>query len=76
MARFLMNTMLCTAGYPWTVIKLDQRKRYFHTLDQASADGNIRPFAELISECVAASSSRPETVRQPTAAKRRRARPS
>ena len=76
MARFLMNAMLCTAGYPWTVIKLDQRKRYFHALDQASADGNIRPFAEFISECVAASSSRPETVRQPTASKTRRARPS
>ena len=55
MARFLMNAVLCTAGFPWTVIKLEQRKHYFAALNDASARDDIRPFARFIAECVAQS---------------------
>ncbi len=63
MARFLMNAVLCTAGFPWTVIKLEQRKHYFAALNNASAQDDIRPFARFIAECVA--QSRVENAEKP-----------
>jgi Fic/DOC family len=49
-ARFLMNVMLASGGYPWTVIRLADRTRYLRGLDSASLEQDIRPFAELIAE--------------------------
>ena len=46
--RFLMNTMLASGGFPWTVIRLEQRTQYMSALEEASVRGNIRPFAEFI----------------------------
>ena len=37
-------------GYPWAVIRFDQRRRYMQALDAASFGGDIPPFAKLISE--------------------------
>jgi len=34
MGRFLMNTMMAAAGYPWTVIPLAERKTYMDALEQ------------------------------------------
>lgn len=48
MARFLMNVMLTSGGYPWTVIRVEDRNAYLATLDRASIDMNIAPFAEFI----------------------------
>ena len=48
-ARFLMNLMLASSGYVWTVIPIDQRAQYMSALEQASSSGNIGPFAALIS---------------------------
>jgi Fic family protein len=36
MARFLMNAMLASGGYPWTVIRVEDRTRYLRALDSAS----------------------------------------
>jgi fido (protein-threonine AMPylation protein) len=47
-ARFLMNAMLASGGYPWTVIRLEDRGTYLSALDTASVDANIRPFAAFI----------------------------
>lgn len=52
MGRFLMNAMLASGGYPWTVIPLAQRARYMNALEAASVQGDIRPFAELVAELV------------------------
>lgn len=52
MARFLMNAMLASGGYPWTVVRVEERRRYLEALDRASIDMNIRPFAELLAERV------------------------
>ncbi len=52
LARFLMNTMLASGGYPWTVIRVEDRKGYLGALDSASIDGDIRPFAKFIAERV------------------------
>jgi len=30
--RFLMNTMLVSGGFPWTVIRLEQRTQYMSAL--------------------------------------------
>ncbi len=52
MARFLMNSMLASGGYPWTVIHVDKRDGYMAALEQASVNGNIKPFADFISTAV------------------------
>ena len=48
MGRFLMNAMLGSGGYPWTIIHLENRTRYMEALEQASVNRNIRPFAECL----------------------------
>jgi hypothetical protein len=54
MGRFLMNTMLVSGGYPWTVIPVETRKQYMSALESASVDKNIKPFAEFIANLVQA----------------------
>jgi hypothetical protein len=48
MARFLMNVALASGGYPWTVIRVEDRDEYLHALDRASIDLDIAPFAEYV----------------------------
>jgi hypothetical protein len=55
MARFLMNAMLASGGYPWTVIEVGDRAAYLSALDRASIDMIIQPFAEFIATSVARS---------------------
>jgi fido (protein-threonine AMPylation protein) len=52
MARFLMNAMLASGGYPWTVIRVEDRNAYLSALDRASIDMKIDPFAKLIADRV------------------------
>ena len=47
-ARFLMNAMLASGGYPWTVIRVDNRADYMAALETASVESNIKPFAQFI----------------------------
>lgn len=49
-ARFLMNVMMAAAGYPWLVIKVDDRKAYMEALEAASVQGNIKPFSSFIAD--------------------------
>ena len=48
-ARFLMNLMLASSGYVWTVIPVEERVQYMNALEQASSERDIAPFAALIS---------------------------
>jgi len=48
MARFLMNVMLASGGYPWTVIRVRDRNVYLTALDRASVDMDINPFAAFV----------------------------
>jgi fido (protein-threonine AMPylation protein) len=52
MARFLMNAMLASGGYPWTVIRVEDRILYLTALDRASIDLDICPFAAFIAQRV------------------------
>jgi fido (protein-threonine AMPylation protein) len=52
MARFLMNVMLASGGYPWTVIRVRDRKAYLGALDRASIDMDIKPFSAFVVERV------------------------
>lgn len=52
MARFLMNSMLASGGYPWTVVRVEDRARYLSALDSASIDLDIAPFTAFLSERV------------------------
>lgn len=48
MGRFLMNIMLASGGYPWTVIPVEERNTYMTALEKASVDNDIKPFAKFI----------------------------
>lgn len=52
MGRFLMNVMLASGGYPWTVVPLQRRDAYMDALEQASANHNIVPFTDFLARLV------------------------
>jgi fido (protein-threonine AMPylation protein) len=51
-ARFLMNAMLASGGYPWTVIRVKDRNAYLKALDSASIDMDINPFSAFVAKRV------------------------
>ena len=51
-ARFLMNTMLASGGYPWTVIPTTESNNYMEALEYASVQQNIEPFSRFIASLV------------------------
>ncbi len=50
--RFLMNAMLASGGYPWTIIPLAEREKYMSTLESASVEQNIKPFAQFLASLI------------------------
>ena len=56
MGRFLMNVMLASGGFPWTVIPVEERKTYMQALEKASVNQEIEPFVKflgyLVNECM------------------------
>ena len=52
MGRFLMNVMLASGGYPWTVVPVERRDDYMAALEMASVEGNIVPFARFLGQLV------------------------
>jgi hypothetical protein len=51
-ARFLMNVMVASGGYPWTVIPVEDRNAYVEALERASVGEDIGPFAEFLAGLV------------------------
>lgn len=47
-ARFLMNSLLAAAGYPWVVIRVQDRAPYLAALESASVDNDIRPWRDFL----------------------------
>lgn len=52
MARFLMNAMLASGGYPWTVVPLQERDTYMAALEDASVKQDINPFTQFLAKLV------------------------
>jgi hypothetical protein len=52
--RFLMNAMLASGGYPWTIVPLEKRHEYMAALEEASTKQNIEPFTKLLGSLVQA----------------------
>lgn len=48
LGRFLLNTMLASGGYPWTVIRMKSRGPYMAALEDASVKGDIKPLARFV----------------------------
>ena len=48
MGRFLMNLLLASGGYPWTVVPVERRHDYLKALEAASVGQNARPFSEFL----------------------------
>ncbi|MDP2241543.1 MAG: Fic family protein [Burkholderiales bacterium] len=59
LARFLMNLMLSSGGYVWTVIPVGQRPAYMDALEQASSFNNIEPFARFVAHLVTEQTGHP-----------------
>ena len=59
LGRFLMNLMLASAGYVWTVIPVEQRNEYMKALEQASSFMNIDAFAAFMAGLTQAQSRVP-----------------
>lgn len=50
--RLLMNVMLASGGYPWTVVPVGDRNAYMNALELASGGEDIFPFANFIAGLV------------------------
>lgn len=48
--RFIMNLLLCAGGYPWTIVRLESRKKYLQALETASVNKDIIPFTLFLSK--------------------------
>ncbi|RIX98710.1 Fic family protein [Aureimonas flava] len=62
--RFLMNLMLASGGYPWTIIPVDRRTEYMEALEEASGQGDIGPFTRLVVECLSLEPPPPRRLRE------------
>lgn len=47
-ARFILNTMLASGGYPWTVVQVTRRKQYIDSLEATHVEENIEKFTNFI----------------------------
>ncbi|MDE0394846.1 MAG: Fic family protein [Gammaproteobacteria bacterium] len=56
LARFVMNVLLASAGYPWTVVRVEDRDGYLAALESASVAQEIEPFTRFLAQRVASSS--------------------
>jgi hypothetical protein len=50
--RFLMNVMMASGGYPWTVIPVEDRNVYMGALEKASVGEDIVPFTKFLAGLV------------------------
>jgi hypothetical protein len=66
LGRFLMNLMLASGGYPWTVIPVEQRDDYMAALEEASVQQNIVPFTDFIASLVDAGLKGQMTAKPPS----------
>lgn len=54
LGRFLLNALLASGGYRWTVVRMERRRAYMAALEEASAKGRIGALARFLAEEMAA----------------------
>lgn len=54
MGRFIMNLMMASGGFSWTVIPVERRNDYMHALESASVQQNIVPFTQFLASLLTA----------------------
>lgn len=59
-ARFTMNVMLAAGGYPWVVIRVDDRDEYMRALESASVSDDLSIFAGFIASQIVRSANPPD----------------
>lgn len=47
-ARFLMNLMMASGGYPWLIIPVEKRTEYMEALEAGSVQEDISVFIKFI----------------------------
>ena len=52
MGKFIMNLMMASGGYPWTIVPVTRRDEYMQALEVASAKQDIVPFTKLLASLV------------------------
>ena len=52
MGRFILNVMLASGGYNWTVIPVERRQEYMKALEKTSVEGDISDFTKVIASLV------------------------
>ena len=50
--RFMVNLMMASGGYPWTIVPVERRADYMAALEAASFGRDIKPFAKFLAELV------------------------
>lgn len=48
--RFMMNALLASGGYPWTIVRVARRQQYMEALEAASVRGDIVPLTRFLAE--------------------------
>lgn len=51
-ARFVMNSQLVTAGYPWVVVPVERRQEYMAALEKASVEEEINDFTIFVKSLI------------------------
>src|SRR3990167_4113578 len=54
-ARFLMNTLLASGGYPWTVIRVKNRNQYISILEKTHNQFDLTAFSKFINPDISSS---------------------
>ncbi|OGT45483.1 MAG: hypothetical protein A3E82_03570 [Gammaproteobacteria bacterium RIFCSPHIGHO2_12_FULL_38_11] len=49
-ARFILNTMLASGGYPWSIVQVKRRNEYINALEAVHTTSDIKPFVCFIIE--------------------------
>jgi hypothetical protein len=50
--RFVMNAMLASGGYPWTILRVGRRIEYMTALEEASTRENIAQFTQFVARAI------------------------
>lgn len=64
LGRFLMNAMLVTGGYVWTVVPVEHRQPYMQALEKASTGHDIAGFSAFIGQLIREQTDTP--LKRPT----------